>query len=951
MGKKNGFTLGIATSVLVLLSATVLPSGVAYADSLEKQATTVMSQMDETKESSKEEVGQSESEESQSTAATTTEPRDSDTATTDTSAQEDSTTYESTEDTQSTIDHLTENAEPQKGMTHEESTQLINSDPATEMSSSETDPSRGKIEEETETTESQKETRRKRAPLEESTPTVEPMEELALPAPFDEKAFDTAIDTYIDNATEEELAFVVDAGNESEMKDALEYLLLNQIEEEYGIEQFEELKKYLTAEEIALVENEPSVEKFEALLTKFYDEREQKVENADLFSDFFLSSTDEEIDQILQAKDEQELEQVITALLDKRELENKTASDRNKRFAPLAIPVIKGAIWLAGIGITAYTGHKTYQALEKQRAEKKRMIQRWKTHEQQAKARQQAAQRAKVQAAARARAQAAARAKAQANQRARAQAVAKARAQAATWAKQQAAARARAQAAANARRQSTARPYVTTKPRPKPVIKAKPSAKPAAKPKPGTKPATKLVAKPDPKPSVSTTTHVVKAGESPWSISNKYGITMEQLYQWNNIKNKTIHPNQKLTVKKSQASAQPATKPSTKPNVPASYTVKAGDSVWGIAEKYGLSVAKFVQWNNIKNNTIHPGQTMHLKDPKAAPAKQTPAAGGTKDTTHVVKAGESPWSVSNQYGVTMDQLYQWNNIKNKTIHPNQTLIVKKATAGAKPVTKPTPPTSSSKHKVSYGESLWYIASTYGTSVDALRQLNGIKGDLIHPGQELVVKKGTASTPAAQPLSGKDTISYTVLAGDSVWLIAHKHGVSMDELIKWNNIKNYTIHPGQTVRIQKIVPTQQKPNVTTTPKVEQKPAITTTPKVEQKSGITTTPKVEQKPSVTTTPTIENNNKTILTTELDSKIKDGLTLPKHRVRSDDKKLPVQGEANSSMDLLNPDGSVKQRRYYDKDGKALEDIDYNHSDDGTHTFPHRHKWDWSKNPPRQK
>lgn len=479
MGKKNVFTLGVATSVLVLLSATVLPSGVAYADSLEEQARTVTSQVEETKDASKEEVVQPEPQESQSTASTTTETSDSEPATTSAGAQEDSTTdaietatkQESTKETQSTIDHSTENAEQQKGLTPEESMQIGSSDPSTEPSSSVTEPSREKIEEAPGTTESQEETRRrKRAPLEESTPIAEPIEESALPDPFDEQAFDAAIDTYIDNATEEELAFVVDAGNESEMKEALEYLLLNQIEEEYGIEQLEELKKYLTAEEIALVENEPSVEKFEAILTKFYDEREQKVEAATLFSDFFLSSTDEEIDQILQAKDEKELEQVITALLDKREQENKTASERNKRFAPLAIPVIKGAIWLAGIGITAYTGHKTYQALEKQRAEKKRMIARWKAHEQQAKARQQAAQRVKAQAAARARAQAAARAKAQANQRARAQAAARARAQAATWAKQQAAARVRAQAAANARRQSTARPYVTTKPRPKPAI-------------------------------------------------------------------------------------------------------------------------------------------------------------------------------------------------------------------------------------------------------------------------------------------------------------------------------------------------------------------------------------------------------------------------------------------------------------------------------------------------
>lgn len=56
------------------------------------------------------------------------------------------------------------------------------------------------------------------------------------------------------------------------------------------------------------------------------------------------------------------------------------------------------------------------------------------------------------------------------------------------------------------------------------------------------------------------------------------------------------------------------------------------------------------------------------------------------------------------------------------------------------------------------------------------------------------------------------------------------------------------------------------------------------------------------------------------------------------------------NSSADLLNPDGGVKQRRYYGADGKAEMDIDFNHTDDGTHEFPHIHIWDWTKKPPRQ-
>ena len=74
-------------------------------------------------------------------------------------------------------------------------------------------------------------------------------------------------------------------------------------------------------------------------------------------------------------------------------------------------------------------------------------------------------------------------------------------------------------------------------------------------------------------------------------------------------------------------------------------------------------------------------------------------------------------------------------------------------------------------------------------------------------------------------------------------------------------------------------------------------------------------------------------------------------KHKTDNSGKDLPAKGEPNSSVDKLNPDGSVKQRRYYGPDGKAELDINYNHSNgDGSHTFPHENPWDWSQNPPRQ-
>ncbi len=103
----------------------------------------------------------------------------------------------------------------------------------------------------------------------------------------------------------------------------------------------------------------------------------------------------------------------------------------------------------------------------------------------------------------------------------------------------------------------------------------------------------------------------------------------------------------------------------------------------------------------------------------------------------------------------------------------------------------------------------------------------------------------------------------------------------------------------------------------------------------------------------TPAGEAVNKGGSGSNIDGAISNGQPLNNHRVvpntEASDFKATKQ-PLNSSADLLNPDDSVKRRRYYDGDGKAQMDIDFNHTDDGSHEFPHIHIWDWTKKPPRQ-
>ena len=337
----------------------------------------------------------------------------------------------------------------------------------------------------------------------------------------------------------------------------------------------------------------------------------------------------------------------------------------------------------------------------------------------------------------------------------------------------------------------------------------------------------------------TSTTYTVKSGDSVWGISNSFGISMLQLIEWNNIKNNFIYPGQKLTIKGGQTPGSSTnnsgnnTNSSGNSNISAGtgqtsgikYTVKSGDSVWKIANDHGISMNQLIEWNNIKNNFVYPGQQLIVSNGGSSSSTTTntgnassssnnagsTAASGTKYT---VKSGDSVWSVSNKYGISMNQLIQWNNIKNNFIYPGQQLIVKggsaatstntsSTTAATTPSTPNTSNTTSTAstgdtiYTVKAGESVWGVVNKHNITMDQLIQWNNIKNNFIYPGQQVIVKKGTTQSA---PTTGQKT--YTVKAGESVWGVADSHGITMNQLIEWNNIKNNFIYPGQQLIVAK-----------------------------------------------------------------------------------------------------------------------------------------------------
>ena len=108
----------------------------------------------------------------------------------------------------------------------------------------------------------------------------------------------------------------------------------------------------------------------------------------------------------------------------------------------------------------------------------------------------------------------------------------------------------------------------------------------------------------------AATTHTVKPGESVWAISNKYGISIAKLKSLNNLTSNLIFPNQVLKVSGSSNSTSNSSRPSTNSGGGSYYTVQAGDSLSLIASKYGTTYQNIMRLNGLNNFFIYPGQKL-----------------------------------------------------------------------------------------------------------------------------------------------------------------------------------------------------------------------------------------------------------------------------------------------------------------------------------------------------
>ena len=208
-------------------------------------------------------------------------------------------------------------------------------------------------------------------------------------------------------------------------------------------------------------------------------------------------------------------------------------------------------------------------------------------------------------------------------------------------------------------------------------------------------------------PPVGSNTYVVKKGDTLWSIARKNNISVDELKKLNNLTSNSLSLNQVLKL------------PTSNNDLSTTYTVKSGDTLYKIANQFGLSVNELKSINNLSTNNLSIGQVLKVK-------KDTGNDNATNDkfSTYTVKSGDTLYSISRKLNVSVDEIKKANNLTNNLLTVGQILQI---------------PTDKTKvYTVKSGDTLYTIARNNNTTVSDIIELNNLSTSNLSIGQKLLL---------------------------------------------------------------------------------------------------------------------------------------------------------------------------------------------------------------------
>jgi membrane-bound lytic murein transglycosylase D len=316
----------------------------------------------------------------------------------------------------------------------------------------------------------------------------------------------------------------------------------------------------------------------------------------------------------------------------------------------------------------------------------------------------------------------------------------------------------------------------------------------------------------------------ITVGENAAQVATRAGVDLSAFLKWNDLSPADqLVPGQYYLLGKKRARAATAY-----------HTAGSTDNLWSISQQYGVQIKKLKRYNRIESDAeLKPGMTVWLsaRKPKNAETPVTPS--------EIIKVdhGETfAWSVNpsgQESAIIQKPVTQPGKpVSEKQPAPEKPVVIVPADSASKPVKlqeredslktlqpkqvvadvrdtlsqqrmEPIVAVKPTTHTVKAGETLYAIARDYEMGVMELVTINNINlQESIKPGQVLKLSESQPIEQTVATLVKTPELEHEVKASDTLFSIARQYGVTIKELMEWNNKKDFALSVGEKLKVQK-----------------------------------------------------------------------------------------------------------------------------------------------------
>lgn len=219
--------------------------------------------------------------------------------------------------------------------------------------------------------------------------------------------------------------------------------------------------------------------------------------------------------------------------------------------------------------------------------------------------------------------------------------------------------------------------------------------------------------------------YIVKRGDTLYSISRRYNISVDDIKRMNNLIDNTLTIGQVLKLKQTGQIDNPI------------YIVQKGDSLWSIAKNNNTTVEDIIELNKLKTNTLTIGQELYIPSTQIEIPDENEDNDNSNDndiitdgfSIYTVEKGDSLWKISKKFDIDVPDLIDINNLTDLTLHIGQKLLVPSSAYED----------TDEYYTVKQGDTLWSIARENSITVNELKEINNLTNNLLSVGQQLKIK--------------------------------------------------------------------------------------------------------------------------------------------------------------------------------------------------------------------